>query len=115
MVIDDDRDMCDNLWELFRSRRIRSCIVHAASEAESRLESGDFQVVLVDWKLADDDGLELVARIQARHPELPTVLITGHPGDLVAANPGLTDAVLFKPFDMPQLLETIQRLAAARE
>jgi two-component system response regulator HydG len=113
LVVDDDRDLCENLWEIFRNREIRACLAHTGNEAEQRLQLRDFGVVLVDLKLPSDDGREVIARIHALKPEVRTVLITGYPSELTpeerCSGPE-ADAVLLKPFDIPQLLETIQSL-----
>src|SRR5215831_8200905 len=38
LVVDDDRELCDTLWELFRDRDYRVCLAHDVPEAEARLE-----------------------------------------------------------------------------
>jgi CheY-like chemotaxis protein len=72
------------------------------------IESGRFDVVLVDLHMPTMDGVEFLAHLQALAPHLPVILMSGDdPGELEAA---LTDAkmlgaraVLPKPFSRQAL------------
>jgi len=51
MVVDDDKDLCDSLWDLFRERGYRVCVAHDSAQAQEQLQRTTFQVVLIDMKL----------------------------------------------------------------
>lgn len=112
MVVDDDADLCRNLWDVLRDHGYRVCTALTDREAVQRLDESQFQVVLVDWKLSPGDGRSVLEILRRQASETKAILITGHPTELehslqVSTAP---DAVCLKPFDMVQLLETIHRL-----
>jgi two-component system, NtrC family, response regulator HydG len=117
LVIDDDRDLCDNLWDLLRERSYRVHLAHDIPEAEKVLrESGAFQVVLIDMKLPAGDGSQVLRLLQQHHQEARTVLITGFTAEMeIKVQKALeagANAVCYKPFDVDQLLTTIKNLSA---
>jgi two-component system response regulator HydG len=115
LVVDDDPDLCHSLWDLLRERELRVCLAHDAAGAAHRLQSAAYQVVLVDLKLPDGDGAQVLQAVRQTNPQARTVLITGHRREMShLIEQALTegaDAVCYKPFDVAQLLETVQRLA----
>lgn len=114
MIVDDDRELCDSLWDIFRQHDLRVCLAHDTKEAESRLKESSYQVVLVDLKLPDGDGMQVLSRVEETNPEARAILITGHRHELEHDGqqnlPAQADAVCFKPFDVVGLLDTISRL-----
>jgi len=115
LLVDDDEDLCDNLWDLFRERRFRTCIAHNEREAEDRLRGRDFQVALIDMKLPQGDGQSVFRLVRRLVPGARTVLISGFRGEMEMQIDEIVkegaDAVCYKPFDVPSLLETVQRLS----
>lgn len=55
-----------------------------AEAAEALVGSGDFSVLLTDYRLTGIDGIELVRRVKAKVPSLPCLMITAH-GDVQSA------------------------------
>jgi DNA-binding response OmpR family regulator len=115
LVVDDDRELCENLWSLLRDRGFRVCVAHSKAETEQQMCGRDFQVVLIDVKLPDTNGQEIFDLVQKHVPEAHTVVITGFRGEAEEPVQQLlksgADAVCYKPFDVPMLLETVSRLA----
>lgn len=117
MVVDDDCELCENLWDLLRSRGYRVTLAHDQNAASERLKEKAFQIVLVDLKLPGGDGREILDLIRTTNPEARTVLITGQSSELEmhveqAIREG-ADAICYKPFDVPRLLETLNRVIQA--
>jgi CheY-like chemotaxis protein len=115
LVVDDDRDLCADLWDLLRERGFRVGLAHTAGEAAERLAGSAYKVVLIDLKMPDGDGVGVFRRVRATNPEARTVLITGQraEGDerVGRALAEGADAVCYKPFDVPRLLEVVRALA----
>jgi len=116
MVVDDDIDLCKSLWDILRDHGYRVCTALTDQEAIRRLGESQFQVVLVDLKLAPGDGRNVLEALRRQAPETKAILITGHPTELENSfqSSVAPDAVCLKPFDMVQLLETINRLVQDR-
>lgn len=114
LVVDDDLDLCAILWDILRERGFRVCLAPDAHTAAERLKDRCYKVVLVDLRLPDADGTTAVHATHEVAPEARAVVITGQPmwAPLVQESlKGGVDAVCFKPLDVPQLLETLDRLA----
>ncbi|HWE37564.1 MAG TPA: response regulator [Isosphaeraceae bacterium] len=116
LVVDDDRDLCDSLWDLLRERGYRVGLAHGVEEAAEQIEGAGYRVVLIDLRMPDGGGEELFRRVRAAAPEARTILITGHRAELGGVVERVlsegADAVCYKPFDVPSLLETLQSLTA---
>lgn len=115
MVVDDDHELCENLWDILRERGFRVAVAHDERQAADQLRGDRFQVVLIDMKLPAGDGRQVLKMVQQADPEARTVLITGFRSEMEelvqkAVQEG-ADAVCYKLFDVPGLIETIQRLS----
>jgi DNA-binding NtrC family response regulator len=119
LIVDDDSDLCESLWDVLRDRGYRVSVAHDDVEAAEKLKSQNHQVVLIDMKLPHGNGSSVYGLVRSANPEARVVLITGFRSELqnlverVMAEGA--DAVCYKPFEMPQLLDTIGRLAAPQE
>ena len=117
MVVDDDHDLCENLWDLLRERGYRVCLAHDEEEAAERLKGREFRVVLIDMKLRTGDGGAVFHNVRRSNPQARTVMITGYRSEMDQLVKEImdegADAVCYKPFDMPNLLSTLQQLSQA--
>ncbi len=71
LVVDDDRDLCANLWDLLRERGFRVSLAHDGREAAEQLRESTFKVVLIDMRIPDGDGGERVPDWSARRTRRP--------------------------------------------
>jgi CheY-like chemotaxis protein len=114
LVVDDDPDLCENLWDLLRDRGYRVCIAHSEAEAREQLKASAPRVVLIDLKLPQGDGNTVFRLVRQAAPQARTVVITGHRSEMDQAIRQMlhegADAVCYKPFDVSQLLGTLQQL-----
>lgn len=114
LIVDDDHDLCDTLWDLFRERGYRVCLSHDPSGAADRLRQRQYQVVLIDMKLPTGSGAEVFRLVRQANPQARTVLVTGARSEMeqlveqtLAAG---ADAACYKPFDVTKLLEILASL-----
>ena len=121
LVVDDDP--VNSLLAAEMLRGAGALVDEAASgQAALQLLAGrPFDVVLMDWRMPDMDGLETTRRLRAGAAgalasELPVLAVTANAFDDDRASclaAGMND-VLTKPVDRLQLLATVQRLHHAR-
>jgi DNA-binding NtrC family response regulator len=78
LVVDDDPDLCHNLWDLLRERGYRVSCAHDEPTAARHLRDTAFRVVLIDMKLPEGDGSRVFQLVRTANPQARTVLITGH-------------------------------------
>jgi DNA-binding NtrC family response regulator len=114
LVVDDDPDLCANLWDLLRQRGYRVCLAHDENEAARRLRDQEFKVVLIDMRLPQGDGHRVFQLVREANPGARTVLITGYAQEMNALIQKVqqegADAVCYKPFDVAGLLGTLDKL-----
>jgi CheY-like chemotaxis protein len=118
LVVDDDPDLCASLWDLLRERGYRVALAHDDGEAARHLRGRHFKVVLIDMKLPHGDGTTVFRLVRQANPGARTVVITGARSEadqlLRQVLAEGADAVCYKPFDVPELLQTLSRLAGGK-
>jgi DNA-binding response OmpR family regulator len=114
LVVDDDPDLCNNLWDVLRERGYRVALAHDFQGAAAKLRERVFKAVLIDLKLPQGDGGEVFRLVREINPEARAVVITGCRSETDQLIQRLlkegADAVCYKPFDMGRLLATIGQL-----
>jgi two-component system, NtrC family, response regulator HydG len=114
LVVDDDPDLCSNLWDILRERGYRVCLAHDENQAAHRLEEARFRVVLIDMKLPQGDGTQVYQLVRKANPQARTVIITGFRSEMEQLVQRVVeegaDAVCYKPFDIPRLLQILEEL-----
>jgi DNA-binding NtrC family response regulator len=117
LVVDDDHDLCDNLWEILHERGFRVHVAHDVSDAGRTLQSCRFQVVLLDMKLPGGDGRDVLQVVRTTNPQARTVVITGNRSEMESrVQQALSEgaaAVAYKPFDVPTLLKMVSDLSTS--
>ena len=112
LIIDDEPDIRE-LLEITLSRMDINCICSEnLHEAYELLQEHKFDICLTDMRLPDGNGLELVAFIQEKHPQLPIAVITAH-GNMESAIQALKSGAfdfLSKPVDL-NVLRTVVKNA----
>lgn len=115
LLVDDDHDLCQSLWDLFRDEGFRVSLAHSVCGAETSLNMRAYNVVLIDMKLPEGNGAEVLRLVRAGNPSARTVLITGYRSEMEQlveqAMAGGADAVCYKPFDVKKLLDTVKQLS----
>lgn len=111
LVVDDDSDLCDNVWDIFHERGCRVYLANNVGEAQAALKNHQFQLVLLDMKLPDGSGSDVLQTVRETNPDARTVVITGYAAEMASrVEKALADganAVAVKPFDMPRLLSLV--------
>ena len=115
LVVDDDQDLCASLWDTLRDRRYRVCLTNNLEDATGRLKLREYNVVLIDMKLPECDGSQILGKVRQMNPDARTILITGYRDEMElrvqeALGNG-ADAVCYKPFQMDNLLNTIRQFS----
>jgi signal transduction histidine kinase len=114
LIVDDDQSLADNLAEIVETLGARTTIAPDQRSALQRAAEADFDVALIDVRLPDGDGIDLLAPLRERSPFIEIVLITGNATleGAMAAVRGGAFAYVMKPFSPPELLDTVRRARA---
>src|SRR5512138_1176311 len=113
LVVDDNRDLAENIAEILRDRGDDAAIAEDGREAVALARARRFDAVLTDMRMPLMGGAELVHELRRTDPGVPAMVVTANVGDdaLDAARREVLLAVLSKPVDVPRLLDL---LASAR-
>ncbi len=111
LIVDDDDQLRQTLERRFRRHGLQPSAVASAEAALPLLDSHRFDVALLDLHLPGISGVDLLAELKARQPEVEVILLTGH-GSIdtaIQAMKGGAYDYLSKPFHLPELEIHIQR------
>ena len=78
--------------------------------AWDRLQESPVDLLITDINMPRLSGIELTRLVRGRHPALPIVVITGYQHELLLLDALEVQAILIKPFKMPQLDADIVRI-----
>ena len=111
LLIDDDEQITDVLGVVLESQgySIQSCSTPGA--AIEMIRRTTFSVVLLDLRLGEFSGLDLLPNLREIYPDVPIFIITAH-GDVDSAVAALTqgaDGYIRKPFEEGALKDQIAR------
>ncbi|MFK7817099.1 MAG: ATP-binding protein [Planctomycetaceae bacterium] len=111
LIIDDEDIVRDALASLLRSFGARVATAADGKTGLSALSTSQFDVVMLDWKMPEMSGREVLKQIRKRQPKLPTIVCSGNISDCrdldVDEDP---DAVLQKPFGANRIASEINRV-----
>ncbi|WP_058533870.1 response regulator transcription factor [Legionella saoudiensis] len=110
-VIDDEPEICNALQWLFESIQFQVETYKNASSFQEAYDPKKSGLIIMDVRLPDISGLELLEKLRQQKLFLPVIVITGH-GDIPMAvramKLGAKDFML-KPFNEQILLEKVQK------
>ena len=109
LIVDDDRELRGVLSALFGDEfQVSEADNGAAVQRAFSLDQPD--VVLLDVKLPDADGLELLPQVKKRWPETEVIVLTGYDDVGIALEAGRRGAYNFitKPFENTKLLTDVR-------
>jgi DNA-binding response OmpR family regulator len=77
LIVDDDKSICEFVSEGLYRDGYASDIALTADEAISKFQQKRFDIVLLDIKLPDESGIELLKKFQAHSKDTKAIMITG--------------------------------------
>jgi DNA-binding NtrC family response regulator len=110
LLVDDEEDFTDTLVSRLKKRQIAVEGVYGGRQALAHLETHPVDVVVLDVRMPDMDGIETLKEIKARYPLIEVLMLTGHANMEVAIEGMQLGAFdyLMKPIEIDQLLYKIQ-------
>ena len=112
VVADDDpalRMLCRINLELEGYRVLEA---ESGDELDRVLEAERVDLVLLDIRFGQDDGVALAHLLRQRRPEVAIAFFTGSANVSDERTRSVADGVLSKPFSLEALTETVRRLAS---
>jgi CheY-like chemotaxis protein len=106
VLVDDDRTLRGLLRATLPEDDYEVLEAGDARSALATLEREVVDLVVLDWRLPDGTGGQVLEQVKARWPELPVIVLTAE----AYAEASAADAFLTKPFSPLHLLDEVERL-----
>ena len=117
LVVDDESGIRDGLVRAVGAKGHRALSAGSLGDARRLLAAESIDCVLLDVRLEDGDGLDLLREIRESGDDKPPVIMATAYGDsprAIAAMKAGAFEYLTKPFDLPQLLDAVERAIKAK-
>jgi DNA-binding response OmpR family regulator/mannose-6-phosphate isomerase-like protein (cupin superfamily) len=110
LIVDDDQDLSEFMVELLVKEGYKVSAVTNINDALYRLKNDIFDIVLLDLKLHDRDGVAAISEINEVSHHSKIIIITGYPSVESAISTMKDGAIdyLKKPFKNEELLNIIR-------
>ncbi|MEA1947666.1 MAG: response regulator [Thermodesulfobacteriota bacterium] len=110
LLVDDEKGFADIIAKRMSKRDIDVTKAYSGTEALQAIRKADFDVAVLDLKMEDMDGIEILKIFKKMDPHLVVIMLTGH-GSEEAARDGIKFGAfdyLTKPCDLEELLAKIR-------
>ena len=114
LVVDDDFSFLTFACAVIEQMRVRADVAMSGADALRRLDSESFAGVLLDLRLPDIDGLDVLREIRTGGNAVPVVMLTGAgtiPTAVEAMRLGV-ETFIEKPIPRDVLIQTVEALLA---
>jgi len=110
IIVDDDEGIRETLAAILQEEGYNVDTAECGKEAIEKTNAKFYNLALIDIRLPDIEGIDLLKEIKTTTPRVRKIIITGYPtlqNAIEAVNSG-ADAYVLKPFDMEKVLRIIK-------
>jgi len=111
LIVDDEKRVRDEIAEFLTNNNFATLKVGLPSDAFDVLKKQNIDIVILDIKLPEMDGLQVLKKIKEEYPELEVIMISGHSdmnNVIQAMRSGASD-FFTKPFRLMDVHSSIER------
>lgn len=117
LIVDDDPNIIHLCKKLLRAAGLDVCGVGRGQEAIQLCRQTAFDLLLLDFKMPDLDGLEVLRQVRQIQPDVVAIFITGY-GTMETAVEAMrlgAQEFMLKPFEGDVLMAKVQQVLAHRQ
>lgn len=117
LLAEDERPLARAIVKIFEKNNYSADAVHNGEDALQYLESGNYDVVVMDIMMPKMDGITALKKLRASGNRIPVLLLTAkaETDDKVLGLDSGANYYLTKPFDTKELLATIRAITRGQE
>jgi DNA-binding NtrC family response regulator len=110
LVVDDDESIRSTVQAILQDEGYTVDLASTGQEAIQKTKENKYNVALLDIRLPDIEGVELLELLKDGIPRIRKIMVTGYPSiqNSVAAVNKRADAYLIKPVDPDNLLAVVE-------
>jgi len=111
LVVDDNEDMCQVISDVLKAEGYMVEIAYNGESALDELKKGTYDLMVLDYKLFDMTGLEVLEKLKWIIPPPYTIMISAYGSESVKARALELEVHDFfdKPFDVKALLKVVKK------
>jgi DNA-binding NtrC family response regulator len=117
LVVDDEKSIRNAMKNILEYEGYEVTLAENGKDALDAAETNSLDVIFCDIKMPEMDGIEILDKLQEKHPEIPVIMISGH---------GTIDAVvecikkgaydfIEKPLDLNRILISLRNATEKTE
>jgi two-component system, NtrC family, response regulator HydG len=117
LVIDNDKGILSVLWEILTLEGYKVDTAESGREAIQKCRFNFYNVALIDIRLSDTDGVELLDALREDAPKTIKIMMTGYPtieNAVEALNKG-ANSYIVKPINPEELIKLVAKKLRAQE
>ncbi|NVL92885.1 MAG: response regulator [Desulfobacterales bacterium] len=114
LVVDDEQVVLYSCKRVLEAEGFEVCLVPSAGKALEVLKREGFDLLLIDVKMPEHDGMYLIQEVKKKWPAVPMVVMSGYDTPETIEEAARVGAAVFitKPFTPDELLATVRRVIA---
>ncbi|MGI6638627.1 MAG: response regulator [Desulfobulbus sp.] len=109
LIVDDEDDFRETIVKRLNARKLKAEGASGGRKALEMLKEKEFDVMVLDVKMPDMDGIETLRHVKKITPDVEVIMLTGHASvefGLKGMQLGAFDYIM-KPAPLTELLDTI--------
>jgi two-component system response regulator GlrR len=116
LLLDDDPSMQRLVSTLLRRKGFRVDTFLTGREAIEAIDTGGYDVLLLDLMMPHEGGLTVIRHLRANSPNLlkRVLLLTGSTDAVILSASEGVAGVVQKPFEAPELVDAVERVTERR-
>jgi DNA-binding response OmpR family regulator len=117
LIVDDEPNLRRSLALILQRSGYAVTTAECAEQVHQYLQAGAYDLVFLDLKMPDINGLDLLPEIRRKYPEMPVLILTAHAtleSAIDAVRKGARDYLL-KPIDPKQILSRVNEVLAEQQ
>jgi DNA-binding NtrC family response regulator len=117
LIVDDDENIRKTMTAILEDEGYIVDSAASGKEALEKTNSAIYNLALLDIRLPDMEGVELLNLMKDSLPRTRKIMVTGYPSvqNAISAVNKRADAYLIKPVDVEKLLETVKEQLKLQE
>jgi DNA-binding NtrC family response regulator len=117
LVVDDDETIRTTMKAILEDEGYLVDLAATGKEAIQMTQQKTYKIALLDIRLPDMEGIELLKLMKESIPKTRKIMVTGYPSlqNAIAALNKNADAYLVKPVDIEKLLKTVKEQLQLQE
>lgn len=111
LIVDDNKSLCESLKDPLELDDYLVELAHTAEDCIKKVKSGFYNIVLLDLRLPDSEGILVLEKIKNISPDTEVIILTAFEdvGSVIKAFDKHAFSYIPKPFEIPHLITTLKK------